>query len=585
MISNTLGSLCRGRPARATGFGLAAAIVVALMVGTSAARAQDCAGEGTVKSTQAGAAVELSFRNASNERRRIYWLDQNGERKFYGVVEPQHVLKQPTYAGHAWLVTNDAEKCLSIVTATDTAMTVDIGGAAAAQVTPPARGEEVAISQPQAGAQTGADAPEQAAPEQAAPEQADAAADKLPQVSPIEQFHLSGDYRLVPRDDRRKALNNESSGSVEVTRVKDSWESGKWSFEEVPGTPYVRIKNEWKHTYLADHDGKLRALKADDDAQDAQWSFEPVDGTTYVQLRNRASERYLLTVDGDPALAEHIPEKHENRSHWTVASAAQNAAPPEDEKMNDEYAAAVADCREIGGYWTGSSCRAPGREALECPRGFEWSREDGECQWAGRDHCPPWQMRHGRCLAELTCQGGEVRLSRRGQSCRCPPGMAAWGHYPHLTCVPSLAHIVPLLLNNNGGHRRGNGFGNKQFGGRNGQGNFNGHQGFNGRNGKLPHNGPNGPAVSATVDPKTGHKTTTTTVKDPRTGKIIQTVTTFDRHGKVLSKSSAVALPSSAVPNRGNGNGKGNNKNGNAVSIQQQNGKLTQQNLKAQQHA
>ena len=72
----------------------------------------------------------LSFRNASNERRRIYWLDQNGKRKFYGIVEPQHILQQPTYPGYAWLVTDEAEKCLSVVTATSESMTVDIGGGA-----------------------------------------------------------------------------------------------------------------------------------------------------------------------------------------------------------------------------------------------------------------------------------------------------------------------------------------------------------------------------------------------------------------------------------------------------------------------
>ncbi len=288
MFSNLLGSLHRDRPVRATGFILAAAVVIALVTGMGAARAQDCASESTVKSTQAGAAVVLSFRNASNERRRIYWLDQNGTRKFYGLVEPQHILRQPTYAGHAWVVTDEAEKCLSIVTATDQAMTVDVGGGSVGQVTPPAPGAEVAIAPPQPGA-VAAPAPPQEQADAAAPEQNAADADQVPQVSPIKQFHLRGAYKLVPRDGPTKALNNESSGSVEITRVKPAWESGKWTFEEVPGTPYVRIKNDWKHTYLADRDGRLRTVKADDDDQDAHWSFEPVDGTSYVQLRNRKS--------------------------------------------------------------------------------------------------------------------------------------------------------------------------------------------------------------------------------------------------------------------------------------------------------
>ena len=566
MFSKALGSLRHERPALGSGFAFAAAVVIALVISTGAVRAQDCANEGTVKSTQAGASVALSFRNASNERRRVYWLDQNGERKFYGVVEPQHILKQPTYAGHAWLVTDDAEKCLEIVTATDQPMTVDIGGGAVGQVVPPPPGAEQAISQPQPGAT--------AQP----PEPPAAVADQPPQVSPIEQFHLRGAYKLVPRDGPTKALNNESSGSVEITRVKPGWESGKWTFEAVPGTPYVRIKNDWKHTYLADRDGRLRTVKADDDDQDAHWGFEPVDGTDYVQLRNRKSERYLLTQDGDPKLAEHIPEKHENRSYWKVASATRAAA-VEDDRVDDAYAAAVADCRDIGGYWTGSSCRARDRVRLTCPRGFEWSPEDDECQWAGRDRCPPWQMHNGRCRADLTCEGGRVRLSGRGQSCQCPSGMVTWGHYPHLTCVPSVVRILPLLLNNRGGHRQGNGPGNNHLGGGKGQGNGhgNGHGNGNGKfNGLAGGKGQGGTTVSTTIDPRTGHKTVTTTVRDPRTGAIKHTVTTVDKNGKVLS--SATALSNSSAPNFGNGKGQGKNGKQNNLTTQQ---KLQQQ--KAQQ--
>ena len=121
--------------------------------------------------------------------------------------------------------------------------------------------------------------------------------------------------------------------------------------------------------------------------------------------------------------------------------------------LDNSYAEAVADCRAIGGYWTGSSCRAPREEVvLTCPRGWHWSGLTGECQWVGRDgaSCPPWQRRNGRCLtqADLTCRGGVVRLSGRGLSCQCPPGMAAWGRYPHLKCVPSLARVAPLICNN-----------------------------------------------------------------------------------------------------------------------------------------
>ncbi len=464
MISIASDALALVRPragSARTGLALTAAALIALATWTGAARAQECADESTVKSTQLGSApVELSFRNSSNERRRVYWLDANGERKFYGVVEPQHILRQPAYPGFAWLVTNDAEECLSIYTATKAPMTVDIGGPAAAQVAPPPPGQQQAITQAPSGAA--------AAPPPFLPTQQAAIADQAPpapQVSPVEQFQLTGSYRLIPANEPQKALNNEASGRTEITRVKPQWDSAKWTFEEVPGTPYVRIKNEWKHTYLFDDDGKPRAVVADDDAEESQWSFEPVDGTSYVQLRNRETERYLLTLDGAPVLAEHVPEKHESRSHWNVASTAQDTVVA---AVSSEYAEAVADCRGIGGYWTGSSCRAPREVVLVCPRGWRWSPKTGECQWAGRASCPPWQMRRGRCLtrADLTCRGGVVRLSGHGLSCHCPPGMAAWGNYPHLKCVPSLARIVPLLLQGklSGGKGAGKQFGNKQFG-------------------------------------------------------------------------------------------------------------------------
>jgi hypothetical protein len=546
-------------PAR-TGLGLAAALIIALATWTGAAKAQDCANEDAVKSTQAGTApVALSFRNASTERRRIYWLDQNGERKFYGIVEPQHILQQPSYPGFAWVVTNDAEQCLSIVTATNTAMTVDIGGPASAQLAPPLPGQQEIISQAQP-----AVVAEQVPP--------------APQVSPIEQFQLSGDYRLVPADDPHKALNNESSGRTEITRVKPQWDSAKWSFEEVPGSPYVRIENDWKHTYLVDDDGKLRARATAPEAEESQWSFEPVDGTTFVQLRNAKTERYLLTWDGAPVLAEHVPEKHENRSHWDVVSTSQPAVVS---AVSNEYAAAVAGCRAIGGYWTGSSCRAAGPQRLACPRGWRWLPAADACVWAGRGACPPWQMHRGRCLtqADLTCRGGVVRLSGRGLSCHCPPGMAAWGNYPHLKCVPSLARIVPLLLQGKlgGGNGPGKQFGNKGPG--NKPGKFGGKQQFGnqqagGGKGQNKSSGNNGPATVTTVTPpqfggnkgpanatnitpppqtatgiatldqaigqlknaktttaidrKTGVKTTTLTGIDPQTGRPANIITTID---------------------------------------------------------
>ncbi len=109
-----------------------------LLIGN--ARAQDCTNEASLKSSQPGAAVEISFRNASAESRRLYWLDAAGDRKLIAVIAPNSELKQPTSAGHAWVVTNDVEKCLYAVTAANQPATIDVGGTVVAQVAPPAAG-------------------------------------------------------------------------------------------------------------------------------------------------------------------------------------------------------------------------------------------------------------------------------------------------------------------------------------------------------------------------------------------------------------------------------------------------------------
>ncbi len=537
------------RAARQAATLLGGAILVFALFAAGAANAQSCTDESSVKSAQTGnAAVALSFRNASSERRRLYWLDQNGERKFYAIVEPQHIFQQSSYPGFAWLITDDGEKCVSIVTATTEAQTIDVGDPSSAQLAPPAPGEQQPIAQVPAAA--AAEPPPPADADQ--PQQAAAAADDLPQVSPVEQFDLKGAFHIVPGNEPTKALNSEDSGAIEVMRVKPQWDSGQWSFVQVPNSSFVRIKNKWKGTYLADVRGRVRAVRAGEDSEESYWSFEPVDGTDFVQLRNHATDKFLLTVGGEAALAADLPPKRENRSYWKVVSASQADSQPQPvAAIDNDYTEALADCRAIGGIWTGSSCRAQREEVLTCPRGWRWSRRAGECQWAGRGDCPPWQRRNGRCLTQLTCRGGVVRQSGRGLSCHCPPGMAAWGNYPRLKCVPSLARIVPLLLQGaiNGGNRQGNGnrpgkFGGKnQFGGGKGQGNgpnqISGNKGpFNGKNGSPQQGGTqkgSGKTTTTVIDPKTGNKTVTQTATNPKTGIVTQVQVVLDKNGRPLS--------------------------------------------------
>ncbi|MDP3074188.1 MAG: hypothetical protein Q8N40_00990, partial [Bradyrhizobium sp.] len=395
--------------------------VVALAVGAAtlisispgAAQTQDCSAESSLKSVQAGGAVELAFRNASPERRRLYWIDPNGDRKFNGLIEGGNLLRQTTNTGHSWVVTDDAEKCLYAITATAEPVTIDVGGVATAQLAPPPPGVQQPIAPPPVNVQPATLPPPPVAqapvvqqlppspalaappPAMAAPPQA--AMTQLPQVSPVEQFQLRGNYRISPRDNAASALNSQASGTVDIPNVKPEWDSGHWTFEAVPGSPFVRIRNQWKKTYLTDVNGRLRATAALPDADEAHWSFEPVDGTSFVQFRNRETDRFLIAVSGAPALVQDYRQDQENLSQWQIGPAGRAvvAAAP----RNNAYDSALANCRELGGYWTGSSCRASERSRpLVCPRGYAWSEDIGECQWDGGS-CPPWQIGPGgRCM-------------------------------------------------------------------------------------------------------------------------------------------------------------------------------------------
>jgi hypothetical protein len=458
-------------------------------IGTIPARADDCSNEKALKSPPSSATSEISFQNRAGEKRRIYWIDQDGDRKFYGIVEPGNVFKQPTLVGHAWVVTDDAEKCLYSFVASAEPQSVDVGEVAAA-VAPPAPGGQQPIAQ--------APAPQVVAPPpavvqapppvaQPAPPPPVAAAPpppvqdpqtvmaEIPQISPIEQFDLRGVFRISPRANASIALNSEAAGTIFVMNVKPEWDSGQWAFEPVPGLPFVRIKNQWKKTYLTDVGGKLRATSATPDADEAHWTFEPVDGTPFVQFRNRETDRFLIVAGDAPALVDDLRQNQEDLSQWKVGpSGRAAAAAPPPPPRNSAYDAALANCRELGGYWTGSSCRASIiSQPLVCPRGYAWSEDVGECQWDGGG-CPPWQVGPGgQCLMDLSCRGGVVRMSRRGfPACYCPLGYVVWGDYPRLACVPSVARIAPLLIGgaaiailgaNQGRPQIGQVYGNKRF--------------------------------------------------------------------------------------------------------------------------
>ena len=116
------------------------ALLAPLLLAAAPASAQECLQEAMLKSLPGGMATEVTFRNVSDSPRRLYWVDDKGVRKFYAVVEPGKLHRQPTFDAHAWVVTDASEQCQSVIIASAAPMLVDIGGkvpAVARPVTPP----------------------------------------------------------------------------------------------------------------------------------------------------------------------------------------------------------------------------------------------------------------------------------------------------------------------------------------------------------------------------------------------------------------------------------------------------------------
>ncbi|HEX3344965.1 MAG TPA: DPP IV N-terminal domain-containing protein, partial [Polyangiaceae bacterium] len=62
--------------------------------------------------TRTGPATELTFINGSHGTVVVSWMDFEGHRKRYATLPPGGRHTQPTYAGHVWVMTDDADRVL-----------------------------------------------------------------------------------------------------------------------------------------------------------------------------------------------------------------------------------------------------------------------------------------------------------------------------------------------------------------------------------------------------------------------------------------------------------------------------------------
>jgi hypothetical protein len=112
------------------------------------AQQMDCNVEQSLTAIAGAAPVKLSFRNNSTQPRRLYWIDYQGQRKFYGIVAPGKDREQQSSAGNHWVVTDESDKCLAIFAASMTTTNFDIGLSAANPTATVARIEDTKPARP-----------------------------------------------------------------------------------------------------------------------------------------------------------------------------------------------------------------------------------------------------------------------------------------------------------------------------------------------------------------------------------------------------------------------------------------------------
>ena len=424
---------------------VSAAVSLALAMFAPGAHAATCTDEATIKSPQETTAADITFRNPTAEKRRVYWIDFEGKRKFYATIDAGQLLKQKTYVGHTWIITNDAETCLYVISASAAPITVDLGDTAAAVAPPPA-----APVPPLPAAAAPATAPPATAAV-AVPQTA--VVSPVSEISPVERYRLEGRYRLMSRADNRKALNNQDSGTPELVETQVQWDSAHWEFEAIPGTALVWIKNSWKSTYLTDDQGKLRVSRTLAGDENGQWLMEAVDGEPYVRIKSKGGDRYLIAGGRDdvyldsrigtdrdgqwqfiptawprpvaatpkPRIERRVVKADDDDDEPVKRRKGESKDPRDDGYINNKARnSARASCAETGGYWTGKTCKAfktskPGK----CKKGWAWSEDAGACQFDGGDPAPKTNnanINRGNCGPGFISKNGNCVSQANGKA-------------------------------------------------------------------------------------------------------------------------------------------------------------------------
>jgi von Hippel-Lindau disease tumor supressor len=83
-----------------------------------------CKDESKYRSTNGDLSVSLQFRNATDSFVTVYWLDYQGQRRFYNRLQPGSGGTYQTFVTHPWIITDGDDRCLLLYLPTTNASQV-----------------------------------------------------------------------------------------------------------------------------------------------------------------------------------------------------------------------------------------------------------------------------------------------------------------------------------------------------------------------------------------------------------------------------------------------------------------------------
>lgn len=85
-----------------------------------------CPQEGHIKSPSSFDKATITFDNQTAGDLKVYWIDFNGNRKFYSNLKAHAKYNQATWVGHVWVVANGDNQCIKLESANSVLQTLEI---------------------------------------------------------------------------------------------------------------------------------------------------------------------------------------------------------------------------------------------------------------------------------------------------------------------------------------------------------------------------------------------------------------------------------------------------------------------------